>query len=40
MLVFMTFPKARWVHIYSTIALELLNAEVKRRTSVVGIFPQ
>lgn len=39
-LAFMTFPKAHWAQIYSTnLPLERLNAEVKRRTNVVGIFP-
>ena len=38
-LAFMTFPKAHWQQIYSTNPLERLNAEVKRRTNVVGIFP-
>jgi hypothetical protein len=35
----MTFPKAHWTQIYSTNPLERLNAEIKRRTNVVGIFP-
>jgi putative transposase len=38
-LAFMTFPKAHRVQIASTNPLERLNAEVKRRTNVVGIFP-
>lgn len=38
-LAFMTFPKVHWQQIYSTNPLERLNAEVKRRTNVVGIFP-
>ena len=38
-LVFMTFPRAHWSQIYSTNPLERLNAEIKRRTNVVGIFP-
>jgi putative transposase len=38
-LAFMTFPKAHQVQIASTNPLERLNAEVKRRTNVVGIFP-
>jgi putative transposase len=38
-LAFMTFPKAHRVQIHSTNPLERLNAEVKRRTDVVGIFP-
>ena len=36
---FMTFPRAHWSQIFSTNPLERLNAEVKRRTKVVGIFP-
>jgi transposase-like protein len=39
-LAFMTFPRAHWAQIYSTNPLERLNAEIKRRTNVVGIFPQ
>ena len=35
----MTFPRAHWTQIYSTNPLERLNAEIKRRTRVVGIFP-
>jgi len=31
------FPRARWSQ-YSTNPLERLNAEIKRRTNVVGIF--
>ena len=38
-LAFMNFPKAHRTQIYSTNPLERLNAEVKRRTRVVGIFP-
>lgn len=34
------FPKAHRLQIHSTNPLERLNAEVKRRTSVVGIFPK
>lgn len=33
------FPKAHWPQIASTNPLERLNAEIKRRTNVVGIFP-
>ena len=33
------FPKAHRVQIHSTNPLERLNAEIKRRTNVVGIFP-
>jgi len=35
----MTFPKAHRLQIHSTNPLERLNAEIKRRTDVVGIFP-
>jgi len=38
-LAFMTFPRAHWPQIYSTNPLERLNAEIKRRTNVAGIFP-
>ncbi len=38
-LAFMTFPKAHRIQIHSTNPLERLNAEIKRRTDVVGIFP-
>ena len=38
-LAYMTFPKEHWQKIYSTNGLERLNAEIKRRTEVVGIFP-
>lgn len=38
-LAFMSFPKAHRVQIHSTNPLERLNAEIKRRTNVVGIFP-
>ena len=38
-LAFMDFPKAHRVQIASTNPLERLNAEIKRRTDVVGIFP-
>jgi hypothetical protein len=38
-LAFMTFPRAHWTQIYSTNPLERLNAEIKRRSNVVCIFP-
>jgi putative transposase len=38
-LAFMGFPKAHWPQTYSTNPLERLSAEIKRRTNVVGIFP-
>jgi putative transposase len=36
---FARFPPAHWTKIWSTNPLERLNKEVKRRTNVVGIFP-
>ncbi|GAA4309768.1 IS256-like element IS1553 family transposase [Klenkia terrae] len=36
---FADFPQAHWRKIWSTNTLERLNNEVKRRTDVVGIFP-
>jgi putative transposase len=35
----LSFPKAHRLQIHSTNPLERLNAEIKRRTDVVGIFP-
>lgn len=35
----MEFPKAHRQQLHSTNPLERLNAEIKRRTDVVGIFP-
>jgi putative transposase len=38
-LAFASFPRAHWTKIWSTNPLERLNKEVKRRSRVVGIFP-
>jgi putative transposase len=38
-LAYMTFPKEHRAKLHSTNSLERLNGEVKRRTDVVGIFP-
>jgi transposase-like protein len=35
----MSFPREHWPQLASTNPLERLNAEIKRRTDVVGIFP-
>ena len=39
LLAFSGFPQAHWRKIWSTNPLERLNGEIKRRTNVVGIFP-
>ena len=38
-LAFTAFPKAHWQKIWSTNPLERINKEIKRRSRVVGIFP-
>jgi transposase-like protein len=38
-LAFSCFPKAHWQKIWSTNPLERINKEIKRRSRVVGIFP-
>src|SRR6476659_885595 len=38
-LAYMTFPREHWPQIASTNPLERLNGEIKRRSDVVGIFP-
>jgi transposase-like protein len=38
LLAFSSFPMAHWTKLWSTNPLERVNAEIKRRTNVVGIF--
>lgn len=38
-LAYMVFPQEHWKRIYSNNPLERLNKEIKRRTNVVGVFP-
>ncbi len=38
-LAYLAFPREHWRQIWSTTPLERLNKEVKRRTDVIGIFP-
>ena len=38
-LAYMSFPPEHWMKLHSTNGIERLNGEVKRRTDVVGIFP-
>jgi transposase-like protein len=38
-LIYMTFPREHWPQISSTNPIERLNGEIKRRSDVIGIFP-
>src|SRR5918995_6712231 len=39
LLAFTGFPVSHWKQLWSTNPLERLNKEIKRRTDVVGVFP-
>jgi transposase-like protein len=39
LLAFASFPDKHWRQIWSTNPLERVNKEIKRRTDVVGVFP-
>jgi transposase-like protein len=38
-LAYMAIPQDHWTRFYSTNPLERFNREVKRRTDIVGVFP-
>ena len=38
-LAYMTFPRQHWTKLHSTNPIQRPNGEIKRRTEVVGIFP-